>query len=81
MAVNHLHCDLAMGFISLVVLALNTAVIAVVGAAHGAAPQVTLDHGTFTGVTDGIATRFLGIPFAKPAYAVSVPLPRYKGLT
>lgn len=35
---------------------------------RGAAPTVTLDNGTFTGVTD-VATgtnKFLGIPFAQP---------------
>lgn len=31
-----------------------------------AAPTVKLDAGTFTGTTDGISQRFLGIPFAQP---------------
>ncbi|GJE92625.1 carotenoid ester lipase precursor [Phanerochaete sordida] len=30
------------------------------------APSVTLDHGTFAGSVDGLANRFLGIPFAEP---------------
>ncbi|KIP02704.1 hypothetical protein PHLGIDRAFT_32096 [Phlebiopsis gigantea 11061_1 CR5-6] len=29
-------------------------------------PTVTLDQGTFTGVADGLANKFLGIPFAQP---------------
>ena len=29
-------------------------------------PTVKLDQGTFTGVADGAANKFLGIPFAKP---------------
>jgi len=31
-------------------------------------PKVTLDHGTFTGVSDIVTHKFLGIPFAKPPY-------------
>ncbi|CAL1698298.1 unnamed protein product [Somion occarium] len=29
-------------------------------------PAITLDQGTFQGVTDGLINKFLGIPFAKP---------------
>lgn len=31
-----------------------------------AAPTVTLDNGTFTGITSGAVSQFLGIPFAQP---------------
>ena len=34
-------------------------------------PKVTLDHGTFTGVSNIITHKFLGIPFAKPPYVHS----------
>ena len=36
------------------------------------APTVTLDSGTFVGVGDGTVDRFLGIPFAKPPYVLSI---------
>lgn len=29
-------------------------------------PTVTLDQGTFVGVTDGTVDQYLGIPFAQP---------------
>ena len=35
-------------------------------------PAVSLDQGTFTGVSDGVTNRFLGIPFAKPPCAFSI---------
>nr|VWO97518.1 Carboxylic ester hydrolase (EC [Ganoderma boninense] len=44
----------------------------VVGAAfavpttQNAAPSITLDHGTFMGISNGTVDQFLGIPFAKP---------------
>jgi hypothetical protein len=31
-----------------------------------AGPTVTLDNGTFTGLTTGLVIQFLGIPFAQP---------------
>lgn len=34
-----------------------------------AAPTVTLDSATMTGVTSGSTNQFLGIPFAQPPYA------------
>lgn len=34
--------------------------------AKAASPSVVLDQATFTGVTDGITSKYLGIPFAKP---------------
>lgn len=30
------------------------------------APTILLDQGTFVGVSDGVTTRYLGIPYAKP---------------
>lgn len=33
-----------------------------------AAPTVTLESSSFTGVTSGQHTKFLGIPFAQPPY-------------
>lgn len=33
-------------------------------------PKIILDSGTFTGSTDGLTHRFLGIPFAKPPYVL-----------
>ena len=35
----------------------------------GAAPTVTLDNATVTGVTSGFTKQFLGIPFAHPPCA------------
>ncbi|KAJ7101036.1 Alpha/Beta hydrolase protein [Mycena epipterygia] len=32
-------------------------------------PIVSLDYGTFQGANDGNLTKFLGVPFARPAYA------------
>ncbi|OBZ71164.1 Lipase 4 [Grifola frondosa] len=37
-----------------------------VSTAQLATPSVTLDDGIFTGVTDGVTSKFLGIPFGKP---------------
>lgn len=34
--------------------------------ANADAPTVKLDNGAFTGTTDGISNKFLGIPFAQP---------------
>lgn len=34
--------------------------------ATAASPTVKLDNGVFIGTTDGISTKFLGIPFAQP---------------
>lgn len=33
-----------------------------------AAPTVTLDSATVTGITSGYTNQFLGIPFAQPPY-------------
>ena len=44
---------------------LFTLAIHIMGGAP-AAPTVTLDHGTFTGITSGSTSQFLGIPFAQP---------------
>ena len=42
----------------------NLALCAAVATA--ASPTVKLDNGVFTGTTDGVSTKFLGIPFAQP---------------
>ena len=39
---------------------------AVASAQNQPPPTVTLDNGTFVGVSQGFADMFLGIPFAKP---------------
>lgn len=38
---------------------------------NAATPTVTLDNGVFTGTTDGISSKFLGIPFAIPPWVSS----------
>ncbi|KIP05209.1 hypothetical protein PHLGIDRAFT_74623 [Phlebiopsis gigantea 11061_1 CR5-6] len=51
---------------------LTTAILAGFATTSAAAPSargvptVTLDQGTFTGAADGVANKFLGIPFAHP---------------
>ena len=40
-----------------------------------ARPAVVLDSGAFIGATDGVTTRFLGIPYAQPPYVFYL-LPR-----
>ena len=45
----------------------------IVAAPTASGPTVTLDSGTFQGVTDGVTNKFLGIPFAKPPYVHTVP--------
>lgn len=46
---------------------LSDAVFATPGA-QGVPPTVQLDQGTFKGITDGLTSSFLGIPFAKAPY-------------
>ncbi|KZV64181.1 carotenoid ester lipase precursor [Peniophora sp. CONT] len=53
---------------SLSILSVHTGLAVLAAAAPGkrASPTVTLDDGTFTGVTSGKVNKWLGIPFAKP---------------
>jgi len=41
-------------------------------AAPTVSPSLKLDSGTFTGKSDGVTQKFLGIPFAKPPCAITV---------
>lgn len=44
-------------------------------------PMVTLDQGTFTGVADGLANKFLGIPFAQPPLVTNLTLSNFTLMT
>lgn len=48
-------------------LVLSLALLAVQAAA-APDPSIKLDAAVFTGVTSGITSQFLGIPYAKPPY-------------
>lgn len=43
-----------------------TAILCFFNAAAAVGPTVKLDNGTFTGITAGGVSQFLGIPFAQP---------------
>ena len=60
-------------FLGLTLCALGVAAVPLV---ERAAPTVTLDGATFTGVTSGTHTKFLGIPFAQPPCVLPVVRPR-----
>lgn len=58
-------------------LTLNALCAFAVPLVERAAPTVTLDGATFTGVTSGTNTKFLGIPFAQPPYVLYYCLPSF----
>lgn len=50
----------------LTILALQFSIVAATPLSRGLLPTVNLDNATFTGVTLGRVSSFLGIPFAQP---------------
>lgn len=55
-------------FLFLAALGLRFNIASATPVARAAAPTVKLDSATFTGVTSGTTSKFLGIPFAQPPY-------------
>lgn len=54
--------------LSLVVLSFAPALAAPAIRSSGLGQTVTLDNGTFTGISDGKMVKFYGLPYAKPPY-------------